>query len=141
MKRVMLLLIGLLVLTACGSETTGKRVAAPTPTAAVVAEVETDVAEPPEAPEPAEKQTAAQALDQLKQDPLQTADPKKEGTFYPPVATEASGKDALKEKTKALMSSGQKVEGVEADRTTGSKYYDDDGPTNLPGDYNDDGDK
>ena len=57
----------------------------------------------------------------------------KTGTFYPPVKVTGTGKDALKEKTKALMSGGTAAPENDADKEFGPKYHSSDGDsTNLP---------
>lgn len=142
MKRVLLLVaLSFLLLAACESETTGKRVAVPStgPTAAAVADAEPAPAETPEV----ETKSAAETLKEIQSDPVVAeGDGVKSGNFYPPVTTGATGEDALKEKTKALMSGSQGVEGVQADKTFGPKYHSDDGDAiNLPGDYDDEDDR
>lgn len=143
MKKVLLLLaLTFLLLAACESKTTGKRVAVPStgPSAAAVA----DTAKPVEntvADDTSTGKSAADTLKELQSDPTPTDTSVKSGNFYPPVTSGATGEDALKEKTKALMSSGKTVDGVDADRTFGAKYHDDDGSTNLPGDYDDEDDR
>lgn len=124
---------------ACETKTTGKRVAIPE-------KMETSpitggaVAETPYTGETGK--TAAEALRELQSmEGIQAiSEPgQKSGTFYPPITTEATGKEALAAKTDALMrQSAPFTLNVEADKDFGSKYHDGDGDLkNLPGEYED----
>lgn len=137
-KRVLLaILIGLLLLASCGSKTTGKRVAIPemsgenSPITGAVTGTQT---------ESAPAKTAAEALSEIKNAGSVTpaATSEKVGTFYPPITTDATGKEALKAKTRALFSQETYDPNVEADSEFGAKYHSADGdPTNLPNGYDD----
>ncbi|MBS3124893.1 hypothetical protein J4211_01405 [Candidatus Woesearchaeota archaeon] len=136
MKKVVFGLVLLaLVFVACGSKTTGKRVAVP-PASGVTGAVTAPDSQPA-----FEAKSAAEILGELKSQgttaitPIRTG--AKSGTFYPPVQVSGTGKDALKEKTKALMSNGSSTPGnVDAQRDFGPKYYSSGGsPTNLPSNY------
>lgn len=139
-KRVLLaILIGLLLLASCGNKTSGKRVAIPevsgsnSPITGAVAGVESADSAP--------TKTAAEALQEIKETGT-TAAPvssgEKTGTFYPPITTDATGKEALKAKTRALFQKETYDPNVEADSTFGAKYHSTDGdPTNLPDGYDD----
>ena len=105
----------LIMLTACGEpEVTGRRVAIPdssTPTAAAVAP-------PTSSPNTETGISAAEALADLKSgESIETVETttsdEKSGTFYPPVAVTGTGKDALKEKTRALFQQEIYVPNVE----------------------------
>jgi hypothetical protein len=128
-KRVMVLVVIslLIMLAACGSKTTGKRVAipqtsaptGPNPTGAAVSSPDTTVET---------GITAAEALADYQSNPIPvTTDSEKTGTFYPPITTQATGEDALKEKTRALFSQTTYIPTVEADTETGARYHNDDG--------------
>jgi len=137
-KRAFAILAILLLaaLGACGgSETTGKRVAAPTvstPTGGAIADVQPESTPPePEAP----KQTAAEALKEVQATAPVGSDPTKVGNFYPPVTTTATGKDALKEKTRALFQQASYDPNVQAVTDSGPRYYDSNGNVNLPSQY------
>lgn len=139
-KRALIaILIGLLLLASCGNKTTGKRVAIPemsgsnSPITGAVAGVDsTDDATP--------TKTAAEALQEIKEAGTTTpvSSGEKTGTFYPPITTDATGKEALKAKTRALFQKETYDPNVEADSTFGAKYHSADGdPTNLPDGYDD----
>ena len=143
-KRVMVLaVIVLILLVACESKTTGRRVAIPErsakvsapsgPSGAVVAPVvqqssgETG-------------KTAAEVLNDLESSPIiTTSSGSKSGTFYPPISSDATGKEALKEKTRALFTQNNTyAPNVTADDEFGARYHDKDGDvTNLPDNYSD----
>jgi hypothetical protein len=137
----------LLFLVACESKTTGKRVAIPSKSTAKVSSpaitgnVVGDSSEESQAPSTGETGTsAAEALKDLQSTgtvPLTGGS--KSGTFYPPVTTDATGKDALKEKTRALMSTGIAVPTtIKADDQFGAKYHSSGGDSkNLPDGYSD----
>ena len=131
----------LLLISACESKTTGKRVAIPetslkapsTPTGAVAAT--------PPAQTTETGKTAAETLKEIQNNPTPTAGVKS-GTFYPPITTTATAEEALKEKTRALFSQKVYVPNVTADSDFGAKYDDSSGDlTNLPGDYSDSSDR
>ena len=148
MKKIaaLLMIISLLMLAACGgSKTTGKRVAIPETGNAVTGGVVgvQNTQEPAATNEPTK--SAAQVLKEMQsnpQSPSVTTPTGKSGTFYPPVTTTSTGKDALKEKTRALFQKTVYTPNVEADDTAGARYHEKDGDlTNLPDGYNDnDGD-
>lgn len=132
MKKAAVILLVLLV--ACSAGTTGKK-GSQSPAGAVSVEVVSqNIAQEPETA----SKSAAEVLEDLKDAPTKvvSASPKN-GTFYPPIKVSGTGKDALKEKTRALMSAGAEVPGtVDADKDFGPKYFSADGdPKNLPGDY------
>lgn len=134
---IAVVLMGLLMLAACGNKTTGKRVAVPEPSGV------TGAVTSPAAQSSAEvSKSAAEVLSEIKAQETGTvsvaaAPGAKSGTFYPPVKVTGTGKDALKEKTKALMSGGSTPpENVDAQGQFGAKYHDADGDSkNLPGEY------
>ncbi len=137
-KRVMLvLMLAVLLLAACESKTTGKRTIIPETskspiTGASVSEPSSVIADTTTG------KSAAEALKVLQENPDQTSTPTSEGQFYPPVTSGATGEDALREKTKALMTQPGYVPNVDADKSSGAKYHDDDGdPKNLPSEYSD----
>jgi hypothetical protein len=137
----------LFLLIACESKTTGRRVAIPSKSTASVSSpaitgnVVDSSSDAAQAPSTGETGTsAAEALKDLQSTgtvPLTGGS--KSGTFYPPVTTDAVGKDALKEKTRALMSTGIEVPAnIEADDQFGAKYHSSGGDsTNLPDGYSD----
>ncbi len=138
-KRVIVAVICLLlVLVACESKTTGKRVAIPEKSGgAITGNVVDDTDVQPSASTETVK-TAAEVLAELQSTDTITTSGAKSGTFYPPITTDATGKDALKEKTRALMTSGTYDPNVKADDEFGARYHDKDGDlTNLPGNYSD----
>lgn len=136
-KLVIVMLMTLLLLTACGgSKTTGKRVAIPSTsgnsiTGNAVADSLSEVESAPE-------KTAAEVLKELQsseQTTTESAGPKS-GTFYPPVTVTGTEREALKQKTRALFQKTVYDPNVEADTTSGSRYYGNDGePENLPEGY------
>ncbi len=136
----------LLFLVACESKTTGKRVAVPsTSTAkvsspAITGNVVGSSSGEAQASSGETGTSAAEALKDLQSTgtvPLTGGS--KSGTFYPPVTTDATGKDALKEKTRALMSTGIAVPTtIKADDQFGAKYHSSSGDSkNLPDGYTD----
>lgn len=134
---IALVMISLLILVACESKTTGRRVAIPETTRApgitggAAADIPTPTAPTGETGKP-----AAEVLKELQTTGAITDDTKKSGTFYPPIVTTATGKDALAEKTDALLKQGGYVPKVEADKDFGARYHTSSGePTNLPGNY------
>ncbi len=131
----------LLLLAACGTKTTGKRVAIPETHAQVKAPSGiTGAATVADTGETGK--TAAEMLKELQENPTATTEGAKSGTFYPPITTTATGEDALKEKTRALMTQGTYDPNVEADDEFGSRYHDNSGDlTNLPDKYEDSGDQ
>src|SRR3989344_5004739 len=114
MKKVVFALCLLaLLLVACGPKTTGKRVAMPAPsgvTGAVSSQVSQPTTEPAASMPKTEKtKSAAEVLSELKSQegtPTAVTPGAKTGPFYPPVKVTGTGKDALTEKTKALMTGG-----------------------------------
>ncbi|MBI4145941.1 hypothetical protein HY489_01235 [Candidatus Woesearchaeota archaeon] len=148
MKRVLVIaLLALLVLAACDSKTTGKRVAIPqTSGSAVTGAVTGSNSQSPTAQQTdvSSGKSAAEALKELKTTgTVPTNSNAKSGNFYPPITTSATGAEALKQKTRALFNQSvysPQVSGTEKD--FGAKYHSDDGdPTNLPSGYTDnDGD-
>jgi hypothetical protein len=139
-KRVLIaILIGLLLLASCGNKTTGKRVAIPemsgknSPLTGAVTGVDSESEQAP-------TKTAAEALKEIKETGTTTpvSSGEKEGTFYPPITTDATGKEALKEKTRALFQKEVPTTNVQATEQFGPKYHSSDGdPTNLPDGYDD----
>ena len=132
----------LFLLIACESKTTGRRVAIPQKsTSGITGNVVGSSSEKTQSSQNTETSTtAAEALKELQSTgtvPLTGGS--KSGTFYPPVTTDATGKDALKAKTRALMSTGADVPGtVKADDQFGAKYHSTSGDSkNLPDGYSD----
>lgn len=135
-KRVVLAVIVLILLVACGdSKVTGRRVAIPdssTPTAAVIAQQS--------APATETGKTAAEMLKELQSGQTTTVAPtgSKTGNFYPPITVTGTEREALRQKTRALFSQPVYDPNVDADDDFGAKYHDGDGdPTNLPSGYSD----
>ncbi|HLF54823.1 MAG TPA: hypothetical protein VI612_03825 [Candidatus Nanoarchaeia archaeon] len=134
-KRVMLAVIVLILLVACGeSKVTGRRVAIPdssAPTAAVIAQQSA----------PAETgKTAAEMLKELQSGQTITIAQtgSKTGNFYPPIAVTGTEREALRQKTRALFSQPTYDPNAEAEGEFGAKYHDNDGdPSNLPSGYSD----
>ncbi len=127
---VMLLLV---FLAACESKTTGKRVAIPETSAPKISGEATATV----TPTGETGKSAAETLKELQSNPV-PASGAKSGTFYPPVTTDATGKEALAAKTRALMTQGTYNPDVAADSEFGAKYHDSDGDAkNLPGNYSD----
>lgn len=134
----------LLFLVACESKTTGKRVAVPEASAPKSTGVFTSNTE---ASAPAQNtgetgKTAAEALKELQSTgSASTTSSAKSGTFYPPAVSDATDKEALKERTRALMSKGSTVPTSLTKNTLGefgARYHDSDGDsTNLPEGYSD----
>jgi PBP1b-binding outer membrane lipoprotein LpoB len=126
MKKLAILIVALatlaILLTGCGSDTQGKRVA--TPEISGMTTVDTK-AEPATLTGETGK-TAAEALKELEsiESAPSTENNQKEGTFYPPVVTDKTGEDALKEKTRALFQKPVYDPGVEADDDFGPRYGD-----------------
>ncbi len=139
MKRVIAVVVMslLLLLAACESKTTGKRVAIPETSAKTGLTGGTTADIPPPTGETGK--TAAEMLQELQTTGTTPIDSGvKSGTFYPPVTSGATGKEALAEKTDALMRQGTAPTGVQADQDFGPKYHDSDGDaTNLPDNYDD----
>lgn len=144
-KRVMLLLLfSLALLSACGGETVSRKSAlnGGGPTGAVVG-VDSYEPKSPSAPVPTGEtgKSAADALKEIKQTgTVEQETSGDDGTFYGNIETDKTGKDALKEKTRALMSKSAPVEGITdvVRDLGGAKYHDDDGSaTNLPDEYSD----
>lgn len=141
MKKVIaaISIMALIMLAACGSnETSGKRVDLPkmdSPTGAVAGISQEP--EPTPASEPEEKgPSAAEAMQDLRSNPETVEQPTaKSGNFYPPVAVKGEGRDALKEKTRALFQQNEQELDVEADNDFGPRYADE---SDLPGDYGSD---
>ena len=136
----------LLLLVACESKTTGKRVAIPERQSQVRAPAGISgavVAEAPQAQSSGETgKSAAEVLKDLQDSPtLPTADGAKSGTFYPPIQVTGTEREALKEKTRALFTQSTSNLNVEADDEFGSRYHSSSGElTNLPDNYEDGGD-
>lgn len=109
-----------LLLTACGSDTQGKRVATPE----ISGMTTVDTTAEPATPTGETGKTAAEALKELEniESAPSTINNQKEGTFYPPVVTDKTGKDALKEKTRALFQKPIETPNVEADDDFGPRY-------------------
>ncbi len=132
-KGVIAVVLCLLVLlTACGSKTTGRRVALPEGSGLITgAAIIED--------EPETSKTAAEVLRDLQESPTSTQiEGAKSGTFYPPVVVTGSEREALKQKTRALFTQPTYDPNVEAEGDFGAKYHESDGdPTNLPEDYSD----
>jgi hypothetical protein len=110
----------LALLTACGSDTQGKRVATPE----ISGMTTVDTTAEPTTPTGETGKTAAEALKELEslESVPTTENNQKEGTFYPPVVTDKTGEDALKEKTRALFQTPVYDPGVEADDEFGPRY-------------------
>ncbi len=139
----MLMISVLLLLVACESKTTGKRVAIPERQAQVRAPAGISGAAVVQAPNTGETgKSAADVLKDLQDSPtLPTTDGAKSGTFYPPVAVTGTEREALKEKTRALFTQSSYDPNIEADDEFGSRYHDSSGDlTNLPENYEDSGD-
>ncbi len=134
-KRVVLAVIVLVLLVACGeSKVTGRRVAIPdssAPTAAVIAQQSSPSAET--------GKTAAEMLKELQSSPTTiTQTGEKSGNFYPPIAVTGTEREALRQKTRALFSQPTYDPNTEAEGDFGAKYHDNDGdPSNLPSGYSD----
>lgn len=146
MKRVLIILAitTLMMLSACETKTTGKRVAIPDKIESSNSITGNTIVDTPVDETGETGKTAAEALKELQQmeEITTTASGTKSGTFYPPVTTDATGEAALKERTRALFSKPVYDPNVEADDEFGAKYHDDDGDVkNLPDEYSDnDGD-
>jgi hypothetical protein len=130
----------LLFLAACESKTTGKRVAIPGKSAPAI--TGNAIGSSPEKTQPQQSgetgKTAAEALKELQSTgTVPVTGGSKSGTFYPPVTTDATGKDALKAKTRALMSTGTAPpNATKADDHFGARYHNKSGDlTNLPDKY------
>lgn len=139
MKRAITITVILLLvfLVACESKTTGKRVAIPETSAP---RISGEVTAPVDTTGETGK-SAAEALKELQSNPVPVSTGAKSGTFYPPVITDATGEDALKAKTRALMTQGTYNPDVQADSEFGAKYHNSDGDViNLPENYADNGD-
>ncbi len=135
----------LLLLVACESKTTGKRVAIPERQSQVRAPAGISGAAvvAPQAPSSGETgKSAAEVLKDLQDSPtLPTADGAKSGTFYPPIQVTGTEREALKEKTRALFTQSTTNLNVEADDEFGARYHSSGGElTNLPDNYEDGGD-
>lgn len=100
----------------------------------------------PVAQEPAQpEKTAAETLEEVKQtwvDEPAAPSVKTASSIYGTVETTKTGKDALREKTRAAYSVGYGLtEDVDADDTFGSKYHSSSGKlTNVPEGYGEDTD-
>ncbi|RMD57725.1 hypothetical protein D6825_03145 [Candidatus Woesearchaeota archaeon] len=74
----------------------------------------------------AEEKTAAELLREMQAQDLESAATvaagPKSGTFYPPITTKGTDKDALKEKTRALFEQDVYVPDVDADDKFGPRY-------------------
>jgi len=126
----------LILLAACGSKTTGKRVAIPETSSSAPAITAAAVADTTPAKEAAPAKSAAETLKELQSSPVALSNSSKSGTFYPPVATSATGKDALAEKTRALMANATYDPNVKADDQFGARYHNSNGELrNLPSGY------
>lgn len=126
MKKSLILIVAIaaiaLLLTACGSDTEGRRVA--TPEISGMTTLETN--KEPSSPTGETGKTAAETLKELESlegIPSPTSNPKS-GTFYPPVVTDKTGKEALKEKTRALFQKPVYDPNVDADDDFGPRYAD-----------------
>lgn len=119
-----------LLLTSCSPSTQGKRVSTPEvngPTGMVA--TDTNIAEPAPSAQGETGKTAAEALQELEsiETAPSTENNQKSGTFYPPVVTDKTGKEALKEKTRALFQKEVYDPQVDADSDFGQRYkYDND---------------
>lgn len=139
-KLVIVMLMTLLLLTACsGSKTTGKRVAIPSTSANSITgnAVDDSLSETESAPD----KTAAEVLKELQssEEVSSASTGPKSGTFYPPVTVTGTEREALKQKTRALFQKTVYDPNVEADTTSGSRYYSSDGDSqNLPEGYGED---
>lgn len=145
MKKVIVALCLMMFLVACGSSssTSGKRVGIPkvdSPTGAVVGvpdDSKTEVsASSEEVKEPEQKsgKNAADALKEYKETAsTETVPPSaKSGNFYPEITVKGEGRDALKEKTRALFQQSDLDVDAEADSDFGPRYADE---GDLPGEY------
>lgn len=137
-KKVFALLIimSLVMLAGCSkNETSGKRADVPkmnSPTGAVAGIQQEPVKEVKEEKGP----SAAEAVQELRSNPETVETPTaKSGNFYPPVDVTGEGRDALKEKTRALFQQNDQDLDVEADTAFGPRYADE---SDLPGDYGSD---
>lgn len=151
MKKEIVVLILVLMLVSCAPkpEISGKRI-----TGAVVTDTESLSQADVEAEEvdgvksslsfsqkseEVPQETAADALAKAKVEEQKKSVPKQAATWYPPVVSDKKGTDALKERTRAAFSKSSFNDSIDADKSSGSKYYSDDGdPKNLPDDYGDD---
>ena len=129
----------LVFLVACESKTVGKRVAIPETSSPKAASSGPTAAAVVQSPTGETGKSAAEVLKELQSSPsAPVASGEKSGTFYPPITTDATGKDALKEKTRALFMQNVSVPNVQADDEFGARYHDNDGDvTNLPDKYKD----
>lgn len=109
-----------LLLTACGSDTQGKRVATPE----ISGMTTVDTTAEPETPTGETGKTAAEALKDIEamESVPSTNNNPTSGTFYPPVVTDKTGEDALKEKTRALFQKPVYDPNIEADDEFGPRY-------------------
>jgi len=124
MNKSFILIVALvalaLLLTGCGSDTQGKRVATP----GISGLTTVDTTAEPTSPTGETGKTAAEALKELESLEIisSSENNQKSGTFYPPVVTDKTGKEALKEKTRALFQKQVYDPGVEADDDFGPRY-------------------
>lgn len=139
-KELIIAVMILMLLVACGSKTTGKRVAIPDTAPKLSGPTGAVAGIPTTAPTQAETgKTAAEMLKEFQTgtETVPTAGPKT-GNFYPPITTTATGEDALKAKTDALLRQSGYIPKVDAVTDTGAKYHSSDGDlTNLPDKYSD----
>jgi hypothetical protein len=141
-KIVMVLCILAIFMFACSSpEVTSRKL---TPTGALahpepIKVHEAKNVQPIEKEDPENQQTAAEALQEVKEtwDDQPTATVKSASSIYGTVETTKTGKDALAEKTRAAYSTGSGLaEDIDADKEFGSKYHSNSGKlTNLPDGY------
>ena len=129
----------LLLLVACESKTTGRRVAIPSTSDQKAAPVQapravTGAVVAEDAPSTGETgKTAAEMLNDLEAEPSTATTGAKSGTFYPPITSNATGEEALKQKTDALFSQNVFNLSTDAQGQFGAKYHSNDGdPKNLP---------
>jgi len=124
MRKQILLIVALaalaLLLTACGSDTQGKRVATP----GISGMTTVDLEKEPTTPTGETGKTAAEALYELESQESNpsTSNNPTSGNFYPPIVTDKTGEEALKEKTRALFQKPVYDPNVEADDQFGPRY-------------------
>ena len=144
MKKSYVILLLLALLIACGQpEVSGRKMSSPTGAVAGVPDmdVQDEYVPEPEDVQPVEnpvaEKTAKEALEEVKAvETLNQPVAKQGATLYPPIVSSKTGKDALMERTHEAFSQSNYQSDIDADKTFGPKYHDDDGdPENLPDEY------
>ncbi|VVB81779.1 Uncharacterised protein [uncultured archaeon] len=141
-KELIIAVMILMLLVACGSKTTGKRVAIPDTAPKLSGPTGAVAGVPTTAPATVETgKTAAEMLKEIQTTGTEAipATGPKTGNLYPQINTTATGKDALAERTTAMMRQAGFVPTVDkVIRDTGAKYHSSSGDViNLPGNYTD----